>query len=171
MAGECADGVTVTASENRPWMFSTNDTPKVRSIKRITKKRKDTWNSGISKTHCRNELFGELFTVPHADLAKWIKEAGKVIVIDGCSLFCHSRIAQNLIGKDRLIVFDSLSIHRKYANLMDVDDVSEQDRRKAAREVADRVLANLDEDVPGCPEQPTPCGCERESRPAGECTA
>lgn len=112
---------------------------------------------------------GELFTVPHADLAKWVKEADKVVVIDGCPLFCHSRIAENILGKDQLVVFDSLSIHRKYASVMDVDDVPEQDRKEAAREVADKVLANLSEGIPCCPEQLTSCGCGSEPQPAGKC--
>ncbi len=96
---------------------------------------------------------GELFTVPHADLAKWVKEAEKVVVIDGCSLFCHGRIAENIIGKDQLFIFDALSIHGKYANLMDVDDVPEEERKQTAREVADKVVANLQEGVPCCPDQ------------------
>ena len=100
---------------------------------------------------------GELFSVPHADLAKWVREADKVVVIDGCSLFCHSRIAENIISRDKLVVFDALSIHRKYADLMDVDDVPETERKKTARTVADRVLANLKGDVLCCPNQ-TPCG-------------
>ncbi|GEM_PF-2476082 len=90
---------------------------------------------------------GELFSVPHSDLAKWVKEADKVVVIDGCSLFCHSRIAKNIICKDKLFVFDSLSIHRKYANLMNVDDVLEEERKLTAREVADTILANLKEGI------------------------
>jgi len=114
---------------------------------------------------------GELFSVPHADLAKWVREADKVVIIDGCSLFCHSRIAENIIKKDKLVIFDSLSIHRKFANLMDVDDVPEEERKKIAREVADKVLANLSEGVPYCPEQLTSCGCGCETQAAGACIA
>jgi len=73
---------------------------------------------------------GELFSVPQAELARWVREAEKVVVIDGCSLFCHSRIAENIIIKDKLAIFDALSINRKYADLMDVDDVSETERKK-----------------------------------------
>lgn len=104
---------------------------------------------------------GELFTLPHADLAGWVREARKVVLIDGCPLSCHGRIAGNIIAKDRLIMVDALSIHRKYAQLMDVDAVPEEERKNAAREVADRVLADLDEDGPCCPEQPasSECGC------------
>ena len=111
---------------------------------------------------------GELFTVPHADLAKWVREANKVVVIDGCSLFCHGRIAENIIGKDQLVIFDALSIHRKYADLMDVDDVPEEERKQAAREVADKVLANLKEGVTCCPD-PLPT-CEYGSSPQAEST-
>lgn len=102
---------------------------------------------------------GELFTVPHADLAKWVREADRVVVIDGCSLFCHGRIAQNIIGKDQLVVIDALSIHRKYADLMDVDAVPEEERKQAARKVADKVLVSLQGGISCCPEQLSSCEC------------
>ena len=110
---------------------------------------------------------GELFTVPHADLAKWVREADRVVVIDGCSLFCHGRIAQNIIGNDQLVVVDALSIHRKYADLMDVDDVPEEGRKQAARKVADKVLAYLGEDIPCCPPNQL-SSCEGSSPPQAE---
>ena len=112
---------------------------------------------------------GELFSVPHADLAKWVREADKVVVINGCSLFCHGRIAQNIIVKDQLVVIDALSIHRKYADLMDVDAVPEEERKQAARKVADKVLANLEEGVPCCPEQMPSCECGSQPQPASTC--
>jgi uncharacterized metal-binding protein len=96
---------------------------------------------------------GELFTLPQADLAGWVREARKVVLIDGCPLSCHGRIAGNIIAKDRLIIFDALSIHRKYATLMDVDDVPETERMRAAGEVADRVLADVGEGIPCCSNQ------------------
>ena len=86
---------------------------------------------------------GELFTVPHANLAGWVREAERVVVIDGCSLFCHSRIAENIIPKGRLVVFDAPFIHRKYSDLMAVNDVPEEERKKAASDVADFVLASI----------------------------
>jgi len=111
---------------------------------------------------------GELFTVPHSDLAVWVREAGKVVVIDGCSLFCHGRIARNIIDEDRLVIVDALSIHRKYADLMDIDDVPEEERKGAARKVADRVLTDLGEERPCCPD-PLPA-CECSGDPASEPT-
>ncbi len=108
---------------------------------------------------------GELFSVPHSDLAKWVS-AEKVVVIDGCSLFCHGRIAKNIIGKDQLVTFDALSIHKRYAGLMDVDDVSEAERKQTARELADKILANLKEGT-SCSSEPRPsCGCG--SKPLAE---
>ena len=102
---------------------------------------------------------GELFSVPHADLAKWVREADKVVVIDGCSLFCHARIAENIISRDKLVIFDALSMHRKYADLMNVDDVPETERKQTAREVADKVLASLEVGEPCCPEQLSSIEC------------
>lgn len=109
---------------------------------------------------------GELFTVPHADFANWVREAEKVVLIDGCPLHCHGRIAMNIIDRDQLVIFDALSIHRKYAGLMNVDDVPEEERMRAAREVADRVLVALEE-VPGCPDKRSSAG--RGAGPASEC--
>jgi len=114
---------------------------------------------------------GELFSVPHADLAKWVREADKVVVIDGCPLYCHSRITENIIDRERLVVFDALSIHRKYGDLMDVDDVPEEERRQTAREVAGKVLASLTEGVRCCPEQLTPCECGENPSAESACSA
>ena len=114
---------------------------------------------------------GELFSVPHADLAKWVREAEKVVVIDGCSLFCHSRIAENIINRDKLVIIDSLSIHRKYADLMNVDDVSEEERKQAAREVADKILARLQEGIPCFPEQLSSCECGDKPQATSACGA
>lgn len=100
---------------------------------------------------------GELFTVPQSDLAGWVHEAEQVVIIDGCSLFCHSRIAENIIPRERLVVFDALSIHRKYADLMAVNDVPEEERQKAARDVAGFVLAGI-------------CGAENEQICTGQST-
>ena len=106
---------------------------------------------------------GELFTVPHANLSKWVMGADKVVLIDGCPLFCHSRIAEHIVDKDKLIVFDALSIHQKYANLMSVDDVPENERKLAAKKVADKVLSSMNEGVPCCDNQ-TICGCDGDSQ-------
>lgn len=99
---------------------------------------------------------GELFSVPDADLSKWVRNAEKVVVIDGCGLYCHGRIAENIISKDRLVIFDALSIHKKYADLMNVDDVPEEERNRVASHVACQVLSHLNDEVV----------CDLESQPS-----
>ena len=86
---------------------------------------------------------GELLSVPDSAMAKWVKNAKKVVLIDGCFLRCHGRIIENLIGKEKLVQFDALSVYKKYSDVFDIDDVSEEDRKEAARQVADNVLTKL----------------------------
>ena len=86
---------------------------------------------------------GELLSVPDSAMARWAKKAEKVVLIDGCFLRCHGRILVNLIGKEKLVQFDALSVYRKYTDVFDIDDVPEQERKQAARQVADSVLAAL----------------------------
>ena len=88
---------------------------------------------------------GELLTVPDSAIAKWMRGAEKVVLIDGCFLRCHGRILENIVGKDRLVQFDALSIYRKYTDLFGIDDVPEGERKQVAQEVADKVLALLKE--------------------------
>ena len=116
---------------------------------------RQTANLIAKDEHYARACHGELFSVPHADLAKWVREAEKVVVVDGCGLFCHGRIAEN----DKLIIINALAIHRKYADLMDVDDVPEKERKQTAGKVADKVLASLKEDIPCCPAQLSSCEC------------
>lgn len=86
---------------------------------------------------------GELLTVPDSAIAKWIKTAGKVVLIDGCFLRCHGRILEHILDADRLVQFDALAVHRKYCDIFDADDVPEAERVAAARQVADHVLDRL----------------------------
>ena len=91
----------------------------------------------------RRGCHGELLTVPDSALAHWINEAKKVVLIDGCFLRCHGRILENLLGRDNLVQFDALSYYRKYTDRFYIDSVPEEERKKAARLVADKVLAEL----------------------------
>lgn len=85
----------------------------------------------------------EVFVVPHSAMALWAKKAEKVVIIDGCFLRCHGRILKKIVGQDKLIQFDALSFYRKYSNLFDIDSVPEAERKEVARQVADRILAEL----------------------------
>ncbi len=81
--------------------------------------------------------------MPDAAMAQWVKKAENVVLIDGCFLPCCGRIIENLLEKDKLAQFDALSVYRKYTDVFDIDDVPEAERREAARQVADSVLAAL----------------------------
>ena len=56
-------------------------------------------------------------------LSDWARSADKVVMIDGCSLRCHGRIMENLIGQDKLAQFDALSRYKKYTDRFDIDSV------------------------------------------------
>ncbi len=86
---------------------------------------------------------GELFAVPHSAITSWMKQADKVVLINGCFLRCHGRIAENIIDDDRLVQFDALKVYRKYSDIFDIDDVPEAERLEAARQVADMVIESM----------------------------
>ena len=91
----------------------------------------------------RRSCHGEMFTVPTSAIAQWMNDAGKVVVIDGCFLHCHGRILKNLIDEDKIAQFDALSIYNRYTDVFDIDDVPEEERKRVARQVADKVIADL----------------------------
>ena len=109
---------------------------------------------------------GELSTVPDSAIAKWIVEAEKVLLIDGCFLRCHGRILENLIAKDKLIQFDALSFHKKYNDIFDAEDVLEAERKQVAQSVAEWVLDNFDK--PSLPILPSGC-CDTIEQPSSCC--
>ncbi len=85
----------------------------------------------------------ELFTAPHTAMAKWALAADKVVVIDGCFMQCHGRIVKRLIAEEHLAFFDALAVYKKHTDVMDIDAVTEAERKELARQVADSVLAAL----------------------------
>lgn len=88
----------------------------------------------------RRGCHGEIFTAPHSAIADWAQKSDKVIVIDGCFMRCHGRILKGIVGSDRMIQFDALAIHKKYTDLMDIDDVPEKECKATAEHVADTIL-------------------------------
>ncbi len=64
-------------------------------------------------------------------------------MIDGCFLKCHGRVLDNLVGADRVVHVDALTLYKKYTDVFAVDDVPEEDRRATARQVADKIIATL----------------------------
>ena len=107
----------------------------------------------------RRGCHGELFTAPASALAQWMKNAGKIVLIDGCFLRCHGRILENLVEEENLVQFDALSFYKKYTDRFDIDSVPEEERKETARLVADMVLAELKKSGPGVGSRPeTRCG-------------
>lgn len=89
---------------------------------------------------------GEMFTAPRSAMAEWARKASKVIVIDGCFMHCHGRIMKNIVGRENMIQFDALCIYNKdnkYSDIMLIDEIPEAERRDLARQVADKILADL----------------------------
>jgi uncharacterized metal-binding protein len=88
----------------------------------------------------------ETFFVPHSSMARWVKEAERSVMIDGCFLKCHGRVLQELVGADRMIQIDALPFYRKYTDIFHMEDVPEEERKAVARQVADKIIFKLEED-------------------------
>jgi len=87
--------------------------------------------------------FPETFFVPHSSMARWVKGANQIVMIDGCFLNCIGRILNNQVDQEKIIHFDALTIYKKYTDLFDMDDVPEAERIETARYVADQILPAL----------------------------
>lgn len=89
----------------------------------------------------------ETFYVPHSAMAKWVRQAEKVIMVDGCFLKCHGRVLSGIVGQEKVIQFDAHPLYRKYTDLFRIDDVPEEERKAVAREVADKIIAQLKQEL------------------------
>lgn len=90
----------------------------------------------------------ETFFVPHSSMARWVKEAKKSIVLDGCFLRCHGRVLKELIEEEKVINMDILPLYKKYNDTFLMNDVPEEERKAVARQVADKVITELKEGLP-----------------------
>ena len=88
----------------------------------------------------------ETFFVPHSSMARWIKDAEKSVMIDGCFLKCHGRVLKKLVGEEKMIQIDALPFYGKYTDIFSMDDVPEDERRAVARGVADKLIAKLQQE-------------------------
>jgi uncharacterized metal-binding protein len=85
----------------------------------------------------------EAFYVPHSTMSEWVKTAEKLVMIDGCFLKCHGRVLKKLVGEEKVIHFDALPFYKKYTDVFLMEDVPEEERKAAARQVADKIIAQL----------------------------
>ncbi len=93
----------------------------------------------------RRACHGELFTVPASAMARWVADAPRVVVIDGCHLRCHGRIVERLVPPGRVHGFNAQARHRKFGDLFEIDSVPEADRKAVAGDVAGWVARQLQE--------------------------
>ena len=82
-------------------------------------------------------------------MTSWVKNAQKVVMLDGCFLKCHGRILKNLVPGDRVIHIDALPLYNKFTNVFLMDDVPEEERKAVARQVADKIITILDTELAG----------------------
>jgi uncharacterized metal-binding protein len=92
---------------------------------------------------CARACHAEAFFVPHSSMARWVKEAQRTVMIDGCFLKCNGRILTGLIGEERMIHIDALPLYKKFTDVFLMDDVPEEERKAVSREVADKIIAIL----------------------------
>ena len=85
----------------------------------------------------------ETFFVPHSSMARWVKGAEKIIMIDGCFLKCHGRVLKGLVEEERVIHIDAHPLYKKYTDIFLMDDVAEDERKAVARQVAEKIIAQL----------------------------
>ena len=91
--------------------------------------------------------FAEAFLVPHSTMRRWLKEAHKVVMVNGCFLKCMGRVLNNLVDREKIIHIDALEYYNKYCDVFYMEDVPEVERIDTARNVADQILPTLIESV------------------------
>jgi uncharacterized metal-binding protein len=79
-------------------------------------------------------------------MARWVKGAEKSIMVDGCFLKCHGRVLKALVGEEKMIQIDALPFYKKYTDIFLMDDVPEDERKAVARQVADKIIAKLEQE-------------------------
>jgi uncharacterized metal-binding protein len=85
----------------------------------------------------------ETFFVPASSMTRWVKNARKVVMIDGCFLQCHGRVLKGLIGEEKVVEIDALSFYKKYTDSFLIEEVPEDERKAVARQVANQIIAKL----------------------------
>ncbi len=87
--------------------------------------------------------YAEVALVPHSSMARWVQEADKIVMIDGCFLKCLGRVLNNLVDKNKIIHIDALPLYNKYTDIFYMEDVPESERTDIARQVAAQLLPTL----------------------------
>src|SRR5574339_418508 len=85
----------------------------------------------------------EVALVPHSTMARWVKEADQVIMVNGCFLKCVGRALNHLVDPEKIIHLDALQYYNKYTDVFYMEDVPEAERIDTAKQVADQILPIL----------------------------
>ena len=85
----------------------------------------------------------EVAFVPYSTMARWVKEADQVIMVNGCFLKCVGRVLNNLVDQEKIIHLDALQFYNKYTDIFYMEDISEAQRIDTAKQVADQILPIL----------------------------
>jgi uncharacterized metal-binding protein len=80
-------------------------------------------------------------------MARWVKEADKVVMVDGCFLKCIGRMLNNVVDREKIVQIDALQYYHKYTDIFHMDDVPEVERIDTARQVAAQLLPILNKSV------------------------
>ena len=91
--------------------------------------------------------YAETFLVPHSTMTDWVKDADKVVMLDGCFLKCLGRVLKNFIDEEKIIHIDTLPMHKKYGDVFLYTDVPEAEREEVAGQVADKILVKLKDEI------------------------
>jgi uncharacterized metal-binding protein len=85
----------------------------------------------------------EVAFLPHSMMARWVKEADQVIMVNGCFLKCVGRVLNNLVDQEKIIHLDALQYYNNYTDVFYMDEVPEAERIDTARDVANQILLIL----------------------------
>ncbi len=91
--------------------------------------------------------FAETLLGPHSTMADWVKDADRVVMIDGCFLKCLGRVLENFVDEEKIIHIDALPLHKRYGDVFLYTDVPEAEREEVAAQVADKILAQLKDEI------------------------
>ncbi len=87
----------------------------------------------------------EVAFVPHSAMARWVKEADQVVMVNGCFLKCVGRVLNNLVDRERIIHIDALQYYNKYTDVFYMEDIPEAERIDTARQIVAQILPILSE--------------------------
>src|SRR5512141_3372658 len=58
----------------------------------------------------------EAFYVPHSSMAAWVRDADRVVMIDGCFLKCHGRVLAGMVDEEKVVHIDALPFYKRFTD-------------------------------------------------------